>query len=177
MNNQNLVGSLLAEMNEGNQMGNQMPPQYQGQMQMPPQYQGQMQMPPMGQMGQMGQMGPMPAPPIQAPGYRQMPPQEMPPQEPPSEEDPEEDLEESSQHPPDYTKYGMSDDQGLMDRLIGGLKEPIIVAILYMILSLPMVNTLLMRFIPQLGNNTIMYLALKTLIMVGLFTVIRYLVR
>ena len=161
-------------------MGIQMPPQYQAGM---PPMQGQMsqmqgQMPPMqGQMSQMqGQMPPMQGQmqgPMQGYPQRQMPPQEMSQQDlPPSEEDPEEDFEGQN----DYTKFGMEDDQGWMDRLIGGLKEPVIVAILYMILSLPMVNTLLMRFIPQIGNNTIMYLAFKTLIMVVLFTVIRYLV-
>jgi len=85
--------------------------------------------------------------------------------------------DDDSQPPMDFSNYGMEEnDKSFVDRFICGMKEPIIIAILYMIISMPVVNTLIMRFLPQLGNNSYVYLAFKTLVLVVVFSLLRYLV-
>lgn len=75
----------------------------------------------------------------------------------------------------DMTNFGMNDsNKSWMDTIVDALKEPLIVALLFMILSSPQVSKLIMQFLPIIGNNLYYSLAFKGLLMGLLFFGIKY---
>ena len=77
--------------------------------------------------------------------------------------------------PMDTSKYGMEiSSKSWIDRIIDGMKDPLIIAALFMLLSLPQVSRILIQFLPVIGNNLYYSIGFKAVLAAFLFFSIRY---
>lgn len=76
--------------------------------------------------------------------------------------------------PMDTSNFGMDTSKSWMDRFIDALKEPLIIGVLFALLSLPQVSRLLIQFLPVVGNNLYYSIGFKALLAALLYFAIRY---
>lgn len=167
-----LVADLVNEMQQPNMGGMQYPPQQQMMGGMYPQQ--PMEMPQQQQMMQQGGVAPIMQDPSIQGGYPVAMGEDM-----VDEYDEEEMMEQQprgAMPPMDMTQFGMAEEgeKSWIDSIMEGLRDPVIVAALFVILSLPQVNRTLIQLLPAIGNNLYYTLGFKAVVLAVVYFLIRF---
>ncbi len=76
----------------------------------------------------------------------------------------------------DINTYGITENKSFMDKFLDFFKDPLVVGLLFFLVSLPQVNNLILRFIPFAARNIYYNLGFKTLLMIVLYSLYKFFV-